>query len=133
MDFHPVSESRLPAIHSVFENLLQQRKCDEDLGINDIAVGNLSQASTFSLVAPDALFQTPSCKEVNAQFVLRKTYTGVGDGPLSPTSFDNACSYADWAKAIDKKYSALIQHETWTYIQHFPEQNYVPFKWVFKA
>lgn len=100
-------KSRQPAIQSPLDNLSQQREYVKDLGIGNTAVEDLLQANISLLVASDSLFQSPSCKDVNAQSVPHKILTRVGDGPRFPTSFDNACSNTDWAKAIGKKSIAL--------------------------
>jgi len=53
--------------------------------------------------------------------------------PNVPRSFDNACQYPGWRKAIDREYNALINRGTWSYVKIEPGMNIVPYTWVFKV
>lgn len=93
--FCSVTLSKLSATPFLLNGSSRHRKYDEDLGIYFTAVEGQLQTNVSSLIDSDALFQLPSGMDVNAQFVLHRTYIRVADKTFSSTSLNNTNSNPD--------------------------------------
>ena len=65
-------------------------------------------------------YPLPTC------FLVSKT------GIIEPTSFREASKDQNWINAMDSKYNALIQNNTWKLVPRSNDQHIIGCKWVYK-
>jgi hypothetical protein len=51
---------------------------------------------------------------------------------IEATCFSNADKEAEWRKAMNEEFDALLRNYTWTLVPYYPSQNVVGCKWVFR-
>lgn len=68
-----------------------------------------------------------------SQLKSHSSYHSIRDGSPLTTFFESAYQHPKWSDAIDRKYNALLNRNTWTNIKKTEEMKPFSFKRTFRA
>ena len=99
-DFIIIQDESLPGISALLDGILRQLEQEEK--------EENPETSEQQLINP---FTAVSAERLLIAYISNKRKEKYD--PNVPKSFSEACEYPGWCTAIDRKYNALIQRNTW--------------------
>lgn len=118
-DFKPLHESKLPGISTLLDGIARQAALEE----KELDDEQQFAAQAHLIHCLTALYQ-------------QSPDLGLPDHAASKAkvskSFRQACQSQKWAAAIDREYNALVDRQTWTYVDPTSGINVIDFTWTFR-